>query len=158
MLNNNEFADYMNTSNKIDTAIEEKKKEGDNVNVFVSSGSYKLDTKNDFVIMFYESLEVIIKEHKLSSNELLVLLALLKKASFGNLLSFSQKSLMNETKLTQSNVSKCLKKFVSCNLLIKTDDGEQYLNPQILCKGNLKKMQDSEKYKELKEKSKFNNF
>ncbi|MFA6195972.1 MAG: hypothetical protein WC656_04965 [Sulfurimonas sp.] len=130
---------------KIESAIKIKKEEGD-VNVIISSQSYKQKVNNPFVILFYESFDCIIEEYQLNMLEMRIILKLLKKASLGNLLSFKQASIANELKTLQPTVSRAFTKLIKSTLLIKTQEGELYFNPQIFAKGNLKKMKDSKIY------------
>lgn len=144
---------------EVSNAVEEAEgstlstEDNDKVNIIVSK-KYTHDVKNNFVMLFYENLFDIIKKHKLGMIELEVLLTLLKFASYGNLLSYTQKAIGKIIDKPQPNVSRALKKLRDKNILIKLETGE-YLNPHIITKGNIGKMASNEIFEELTKKSQY---
>jgi len=155
--NYDDIIENINISNQISDEISKKREKGD-VNVIVGREQYKLKTKNEFVILFYEALDTLLDTYKLSTMDLRVIICLLRKAKYGNLLSYSQSSIAKELNTKQPNISRSLKKLRECNILIKTEDNEEYLDPQVLTKGNLAKQQRRENHQTLKQYSLFDNY
>jgi len=146
------FIDYIN----IDSTVQEMKDEND-VNVIVANNT-KQKVNNQFVILFYDSLLSIINDYKLKQMDLKVLLVLLKKMEYGNLLKYTQNNIAKQLKTQQPNVSRSLKNLRESGILILTEDKEEYINPQIINKGNLKKQKKSQISKFAKEKHNINNY
>ena len=142
---------------EIHNAIDDVKADGD-VNVIIASKSYKQDVNNNFVMLFYEALDDIIVEFQLTMLDLRVLMRLLRKASFGNLLIFKQSAIAKELKTSAPNISRTIKRMFKSNLLIKTEDGEVFINPHVISKGSLHKMKASTSFEELTQKSEFKNY
>lgn len=114
------------------------------VAVYVSN-TFKQDVLNNFVILFYDNVIKLLKdkELKLGTNDLLIVFQLCKYAEYGNLINISQKKLSKDTDLAASVVCRSMKKLLERGVLIKDEDeGNTFLNPQIITKGKLHKISD----------------
>ena len=113
----------------------------------------KVSLKNDFVILFLENFDRLITELKLNTSELRILIYILKKMEYGNLVSLSQVSVVKALNMNKSNVSIVFKKLIQKDILIKDSDGNMYVNSNIVMKG-LKHRLSKEKKENLKKSQK----
>lgn len=111
------------------------------VNVFVARA--KMPIVNQFVLLFYQSFLFTIDEYNLSRNEIRTILKILEYAQFGNLIQLSYTKLAKDLGMDKSNCSKIMKKLKTTGLLID-EDGNMFLNPQIIAKGNFLKLDEIE--------------
>lgn len=101
-------------------------------NVFISKN--KMQTLNEYVFLFYENLDNIIKHYKLNTTEIRIVLKIINYMRFGNLISLSITSLAKDLDMNKGNVSRALKKMKSTELIVERD-GNLFFNPHIACKG-----------------------
>jgi predicted transcriptional regulator len=116
------------------------------VNLFVSKETYKLKPKNQFAILFYDSLDELIESANLSKLDIRIILRLLKRLEAGNLLSYTQLALSKELGTSTASISRSIKRLIKSQILIRTENGEEYVNPQVISKMNLKKMKATKAY------------
>ncbi|HCE8950731.1 TPA: replication/maintenance protein RepL [Morganella morganii] len=113
----------------------------------------KVSLKNDFVILFLENFDRLITKLKLTTTELRVLIYILKKMEYGNLLTLNQKSVCVALDMKSSNVSAVFKKLKEKEVLVYDDEGNMYINSNIVMKG-LKHRLSEEKRNNLKKSQK----
>jgi predicted transcriptional regulator len=133
--------------------VEEMQERGDIKATVIIQNDNKVSLKNDFVILFLENFDRLITELKLSTSELRILIYILKKMEYGNLVSLSQVSVVKALEMNKSNVSVVFNKLIKKNVLIKDDDGNMYVNSNIVMKG-LKHRLSREKKENLKKSQK----
>lgn len=138
-------------SKKIKDKIDEMQERGDVKATVIIQDDKKISLKNEFVILFLENFDRLITELKINTSELRVLIYILKKMEFGNLVSLSQASIVKALDMNKSNVSIIFKKLLAKDVLIKDEDGNMYVNSNIVMKGLKHKL--SEKNKENLQKS-----
>ncbi len=141
----NEILDKVNNCNILPIPKDNKK-------------NWKINPNNNFVILFYECLQDLIIEFKLNNSDMVILLELMKIMKYGNHINITQKSLANRTNKTQATVCKSWKKLIQMNIIIKTKDGNEYINPQIINKGNLRKTTENDNFNELYNLSNVKNY
>lgn len=109
------------------------------VQVIVAKGRTTLDPLNHFVAMFYENMDAILAAHAnaLSPRTLRILLHLLKRAQFGNLVLFAPAAISKNLGIDKGGVSRSIASLRKCGILLDLADGGTYLNPQVFTKGSL---------------------
>ncbi|EPL2381525.1 TPA: replication/maintenance protein RepL, partial [Klebsiella pneumoniae] len=148
-------------SKKIKDKIDEMQERGDVKATVIIQDDKKISLKNEFVILFLENFDRLITELKINTSELRVLIYILKKMEFGNLVSLSQASIVKALDMNKSNVSIIFKKLLAKDVLIKDEDGNMYVNSNIVMKGlkhklsgkNKENLQKSQKQTDLFDKS-----
>lgn len=120
---------------KIKDKVEEMQKEGDVKATVIIQSDNKVSLKNDFVILFLENFDRLITDLKINTSELRVLIYILKKMEYGNLVSLSQASIVKALGMNKSNVSVIFGKLISKSVLIKDEDGNMYVNSNLVMKG-----------------------
>lgn len=105
---------------------------GEKDNAFKSIGE-----NVNYVHLFPQNFKMLIKEYNLTSKELLVIMEILDHMlSHGNLLiNFSQKTLVEETGIDKSTMSKIFKSLKLKKVLIENENGHLYINSVIFMKG-----------------------
>lgn len=103
-------------------------------NVFVSEN--KMQTINEYALLFATNLDLIIEKYDLNKSEIRVVLKLIQYMYFGNLLAFSNNKLAKDLNTDKGYISRILKKLKKTELIVETD-GNLYFNPHIACKGGL---------------------
>lgn len=102
------------------------------------NNNYKsIADKVEYVHLFPSNFKKLIKEYKLTSNELLVTMEILENMlSHGNLLiNFSQATLVKLTGINKSTMCKVFKTLAEKKVLIKNNNGHIYINSVIFMKG-----------------------
>ena len=148
-------------SKKIKDKIDEMQERGDVKATVIIQDDKKISLTNEFVILFLENFDRLITELKINTSELRVLIYILKKMEFGNLVSLSQTSIVKALDMNKSNVSIIFKKLLAKDVLIKDEDGNMYVNSNIVMKGlkhklsgkNKENLQKSQKQTDLFDKS-----
>ena len=95
----------------------------------------KLQLKNQFVFLFFENFKRLSKE--LSKTELLVLFGLLEFLEYSNVLKITQAAVAKSIGLSRPNVSRAWKNLVKQKIILKDEEGVEFINPCVLGKGNL---------------------
>ncbi|MCS2151017.1 MarR family transcriptional regulator [Scandinavium goeteborgense] len=129
----------------IKDGIEELQEKGDIKTTVIIQNDKKASIKNEFVIVFLENFDRLITELKMNTSELRVLIYILKKMEYGNLVSLSQASIVKALDMNKSNVSVIFKKLISKDVLIKDEDGNVYVNSNIIMKGLKHKLSGQKK-------------
>lgn len=99
-------------------------------------GRKKIKPLNEFVLLFYENLREIIEEYDLNTTNLRVLLVLIEKMEFGNLVQLNQSALAKELGMQRQNLHRAFKKLKDIGLLLEIDSS-LYVNPHVIAKGQL---------------------
>lgn len=120
---------------KVKDQVEEMQDRGDIKATVIIQNDNKVSLKNDFVILFLENFDRLITELKLNTSELRVLVYILRKMEYGNLVSLSQVSVVKALGMNKSNVSVVFSKLTKKDVLIKDSDGNMYVNSNIVMKG-----------------------
>lgn len=134
---------------KIKDKVDEMQKDGDVKATVLIQSDNKVSIKNDFVILFLENFDRLITQLKLTTTELRVLIYILKKMEYGNLLTLNQKSVCLALDMKSSNVSAVFKKLKEKEVLVFDDEKNMYVNSNLVMKG-LKHRLSSEKRDNLK--------
>lgn len=108
-----------------------------NIDINVGAWQSKMDITNEYVLLFYINLEYIIREYKLSRNDILVILRMLHYMQYGNLLRISFTKLAKDIGIDPKNIHKTINKLKNSKLLIEFEEN-LYLNPHIVAKGKFK--------------------
>ena len=117
----------------------------------------RVKPNNPFSLVFHEVLSDLILAQKIGLLELRILLSLLKFAGIGNFISITQAEVANDLKINRSSVCRGWAKLELHKILLKTQRGSVFINPQVACRSSMKKMQKSEAYK-LSKQTNFENF
>ena len=112
------------------------------LNIFI--GKERMDIRNDFVILFYNSLLSIINEYNLSKTDIKAILKILEYMQYGNLIRMSYAQLARDIGVDPSNINKTIRKLKQSKLLIEKDSN-LYLNPHVISKGKFKNKDDEAK-------------
>jgi len=134
---------------KIKDKVDEMQQEGDIKATVVIQSDNKVSIKNDFVILFLENFDRLITQLKLTTTELRVLIYILKKMEYGNLLTLNQKSVCVALDMKSSNVSAIFSKLKQKGVLVFDDEKNMYVNSNLVMKG-LKHRLSTDKRENLK--------
>ncbi|EAQ2260629.1 hypothetical protein C4Z15_016240 [Enterobacter hormaechei subsp. xiangfangensis] len=134
---------------KIKDKVDEMQQEGDIKATVVIQSDNKVSIKNDFVILFLENFDRLITQLKLTTTELRVLIYILKKMEYGNLLTLNQKSVCVALNMKSSNVSAIFSKLKQKGVLVFDDEKNMYINSNLVMKG-LKHRLPADKRENLK--------
>ena len=102
------------------------------VNVFAAPA--RMPIVNNFALIFYNTFLQTIDDYDLSRNDIRVLLKIIELMKFGNLVRISWADVAKSLKIPQKNITRHIKKLRNAKLFID-DNGNTYLNPQIIAKG-----------------------
>lgn len=122
-------------------------------------GRRRIKPINQFVLLFYENLREIIEEFDLNTTNLRVLLVLIEKMEFGNLVQLNQSALAKELGMQRQNLHRAFKKLKEVGLLLEVDSS-LYINPHVIAKGSLldqkldEEAEPSEVYSKITKQSK----
>lgn len=95
----------------------------------------KVTLKNEFVITFLDNFDRIVTDYKISNSQMRVILYLLKKMQYGNLLILKQASLCEALNMKKSNISTIFSQLKKKNILIEDSEKNIYINSNIFMKG-----------------------
>jgi len=113
----------------------QQKMDETNSNINVITTPSKMPIVNQFVLMFFAAFLSLIDEFKLTRNDIRVILKILEIMQFGNLVRVSWTSLGKSIGITPTNMGRHVKTLKDSKLLIEDEDGNIYLNPQVIAKG-----------------------
>lgn len=116
-----------------------------NVTVFIGKGTAKVNAS--FAILFYESLLEKVIKNELSATDIKVLLCILKYVYKGNVVAISHQEIATELSIQRQQVSRAYGRLIKSELLLLSQSGSIFLNPQIVAKEALKKMKQTPAYK-----------
>ena len=105
-----------------------------NGRISVYTSPSKMPIVNQFALLFFSAFLSIIDEFKLSRNDIRVILKIIELMQFGNLVKLSWSSLGESLGITKNNMVRHIKTLKEASILIE-DDGNIFLNPQIIAKG-----------------------
>lgn len=94
-----------------------------------------LKIQNEFVITFLDNFDRIITDYKVNNSEMRVILYMLKKMEFGNLLILKQSSVCEALNIKKANMSNIFKKLKEKNILVEDEEKNLYINSNIFMKG-----------------------
>jgi len=142
MLNNNkkyddlfDFAEDLMTNEDAFSEVEKMKESGDVKATIIIQNEKKVSLKNEFVILFLENFDRLITELKLTTTELRILVYLLKKMEYGNLININQKAICKALNMKSSNVSAVFKRLKEKDILVVDSDKNVYVNSNLVMKG-----------------------
>lgn len=95
----------------------------------------KATLKNEFVITFLDNFDRIVTDYKINNSQMRVILYLLKKMQYGNLLILKQSSLCEALNMKKPNVSTIFSQLRKKNILIEDSEKNIYINSNIFMKG-----------------------
>lgn len=109
-----------------------------NFNTFFSKNLASWDTENagKFVFFFPENWRKLCVEFGLSGLESNVLLLIIEKMHFGNLVQISQSGIAKELNTKQPSVSRVFKSLKNKQVLFEDENKNIYLNPRLCSKGS----------------------
>lgn len=123
--------------NKLQTALEDS-------HTAIIVGRQRVKPLNQFVMLFYANLRQIIEEHDLNTTTLKVLLMLIEKMEYGNLVQLKQSALAKEMGMQRQNINRAFRTLKDIGLLLELETGI-YVNPHVITKGELVKFKYDEK-------------
>ena len=85
--------------------------------------------------MFLENFDRLITDLKMNASELRVLIYILKKMEYGNLVSLNQASVCKALNMNKSNVSLIFKKLKEKDVLIEDGEKNLFVNSNVVMKG-----------------------
>lgn len=131
--------DVEKLNNKIKTT-KQNKEDNEKVSISISKQRKKVDPLNPFVMIFISSFKEIIKDYNLGNKDIVLLLHLLEKMKYGNLVQITQTAIAKELNEKQPNISRSFKNLFSCGILVKDANKNIFINSQIINKQDLHKM------------------
>lgn len=114
------------------------------VKVIVSTSKTPIKPQNPFALLFLQVFRQIILDYDLNGSDMVVLTLLAEKMQYGNQISITQVAIANELNIKKQSVNRTFKKFKECGLLLEDEFGNQFMNAQIIAKGNLWEHKDNE--------------
>lgn len=144
-----DFADELANNEDVFNEVEKIKEKGDVKATLIIQEDKKISLKNEFVILFLENFDRLITELNLTTTELRVLVFILKKMEYGNLINLNQAAVCNALNMKKSNVSLIFKKLKEKMVLIEDNEKNLYVNSNLVMKG-LKHKLDKTRMKNLR--------
>ncbi|EFG8795778.1 hypothetical protein BL625_004577 [Escherichia coli] len=130
-----DFAEDLMENEDAFAEVEKMKEEGDVKATLIVKKDTKVSLKNEFVILFLENFDRLITELKLTTTELRILVYILKKMEYGNLININQKSICKALDMKSSNVSAVFKKLKEKDILVVDEEKNTYVNSNLVMKG-----------------------
>ena len=115
--------------------IGQLQEKGDVKATIIVQSDKKISLKNEFVILFLENFDRLITDLKMNASELRVLIYILKKMEYGNLLSLNQASVCKALNMNKSNVSLIFKKLKEKDVLMEDGEKNLFVNSNVVMKG-----------------------
>ncbi|EES7598035.1 MarR family transcriptional regulator [Escherichia coli] len=144
-----DFADELANNEDVFNEVEKIKEKGDVKATLIIQEDKKTSLKNEFVILFLENFDRLITELNLTTTELRVLVFILKKMEYGNLINLNQAAVCSALNMKKSNVSLIFKKLKEKMVLIEDNEKNLYVNSNLVMKG-LKHKLDKTRMKNLR--------
>lgn len=145
---NTHIRDSENALQTVAEGIQEHLDKGNkSINVFTAPA--RMPIINQFCLLFYQSFLDTIDEYQLKLNDIRVILKILEKMQFGNLVKLSWSDIARSLKMNPTNINRHIKKLKDAALLIEDEGGNTYLNPQIIAKGKFLQNNEDAKIIEL---------
>lgn len=95
----------------------------------------KTTLKNEFVITFLDNFDKIVTDYKINNSQMRVILYLLKKMQYGNLLILKQASISEALGMKSSNMSAIFSQLKEKKILVEDSEKNIYINSNIFLKG-----------------------
>lgn len=105
-----------------------------NAQISIFTGATKMPIVNNYALLFHTAFLQTIDDYKLSLNDVRVMLKIIEYMKFGNLVHMSWTKLGKDLGISSKNISRHITKLRNAKLILD-DDGNIYLNPQIVAKG-----------------------
>lgn len=121
------------TFTEVAEKIQEQIDQG-NTQISVFTSATKMPIINNYALLFHTAFLQTIDEYKLTLNDIRVMLKIIELMRFGNLVHISWTKIAKELKIMPKNMSRHINKLKKANLLLD-DEGNIFLNPQIIAKG-----------------------
>jgi len=115
-------------------------------NALIEKNISSWDTENagKFIFLFPENWRKLVINYGLSGLESNVLMLIMEKMQFGNLVQISQAGIASELNTKQPSISRVFKSLKEKQVLIEKDKSI-YLNPRLASKGNPKTLNEQNK-------------
>ncbi|NBI43990.1 hypothetical protein GVX76_11090 [[Haemophilus] felis] len=107
------------------------------VKVIVSTSKTHVKPLNPFVLIFHQVFREIILKFDLGGFDVVLISLLADKMQFGNQVAITQTALAKELGVKRQAVTRSFKKLKDCGLLLEDEFGNQFLNAQVIAKGDL---------------------
>lgn len=120
------YADEL--SDKVAKLASEVESQNVDLRVSIAKDQKKIDTKNEFVLLFTKNLNDIINFYDLNKTDIKLLLLILEKMSKGNQVNITQTALAKELNIDRSNLNRNFKKLRECKILIKDEYNNEFIN------------------------------
>jgi DNA-binding Lrp family transcriptional regulator len=117
------------------------------INVFKSKK--KVKPNEPFVMVFHRGFVDAMK-CDVSSVDIRVLFTVMEFVSYGNLVNLTHQTIADRTELTRPQVSRSMKRLEEAGFLM-THEKSLFLNPNYICKGDLRKIKEGPVYDVLRE-------
>lgn len=134
----------MGNTAELQKIVNEFEKTGVNANVFVTANKKRVKTNLSFSIVFTSVIRMLAKEHNFSKTDYDVLFCIADQMSIGNSMGVTQQAIANELGINRVQVTRCFTKFRKIGLIIKDDNGYEYINPFCISKGTLEKFKNND--------------
>lgn len=134
----------MGNTAELQKIVNEFEKSGINANVYVTANKKRVKANIPFSLVFTSVVRMLAKEHNFSKTDYDVLFCIADQMSIGNSMGVSQQAIANELGINRVQVTRCFGKFRKIGLIIKDENGYEYLNPFCISKGTLDRFKDND--------------
>ena len=135
------------TFTEVAEKIQEQMNKG-NTRISVFAGATKMPIINNYALLFHTAFLQTIDEYNLALNDVRVMLKIIELMKFGNLVHISWTKIAKDLKIMPKNMSRHINKLKQAKLLL-SEDGNIFLNPQIIAKGKFLQKGDDDTIKLL---------
>lgn len=139
-VHSNANATLVDIANSLQQHMDEKNAKA---NVIISK--CRMQTINEYVILFVNNFTSIVKTYNLTKGDIMVVMKILEYMRFGNLISVTNSTLANDLEMDKGNISRIMKKLKATELIVEVN-GSIFFNPHIACKGTLDERKPDECY------------
>lgn len=105
-----------------------------NTQISIHSGPARMPIINNYALLFNTAFLQTLDDYKLTLNDVRVMLKIIEYMKFGNLVHVSWAKLAIDIGIKPQNITRHIKKLKTAKLLLD-DNGNVFLNPQIIAKG-----------------------
>lgn len=135
------------TFTEVAEKIQEQMDKG-NTRISVFTGASKMPIINNYALLFHTAFLQTIDDYNLALNDVRVMLKIIELMKFGNIVHISWTKVAKDLKILPKNMTRHINKLKKAKLLLD-DDGNIFLNPQIIAKGKFIQHGDDETIKLL---------
>lgn len=105
-----------------------------NTHISIFTGASKMPIINNYALLFHTAFLQTINDYNLTLNDVKVMLKIIEYMKFGNLVHLSWSKVAEDLNIKRNNITRHVSKLKQAKLIID-DDGNIFLNPQIIAKG-----------------------